>query len=281
MAEHPWRHRGFGWRAGQLRMMAREGRYANPLTVAGELARERLERVEERRLLALARGSDELCWEADDEPEPLVTVRYTTYNRGPAIERALASALRQTYERLEVLVVGDHCDEATARAVQAVRDPRVRFVNLPVRGTYPEYPLYRWMIAGATPMNVALEIASGKWIAPSDDDDELTDDHVEVLLRHARERRHEFVWSQAESENKEMELHVVGSSPLTFGQIIHGTVLYSTKLRFLRYSPTSWKLVEGTDWNLWRRMQRAGVRMGFLPRVTYRKFQGVGQAGRP
>jgi glycosyltransferase involved in cell wall biosynthesis len=251
--------------------MRRDGRI--PRLYTAERLRERMEGLEERRLLQLERGSNDLCWEEDDEPEPLVTVRIATYNRGQLVaDRAIASALRQSYERLEILVVGDHCDEATERAVRGVKDRRMRFVNLPVRGSYPADAMHRWMVAGAAPMNAGLMLAEGKWIAPCDDDDELTDDHVEVLLAHARRSRLELVWSQAEAEKSPGVWRVLGSEPLAYGKISHGTVLYSGHLRHFRHSMTSWKLDEPADWNLWRRMARAGVRMGFLPRVTYRHY---------
>ena len=54
-----------------------------------------------------ARASDEYEL-AYQEPEPLVTVRVATYNLADTlVERALASVRAQTYERFEVIVVGD------------------------------------------------------------------------------------------------------------------------------------------------------------------------------
>src|SRR3954452_19677248 len=168
---------------------------------ASEWARERLARLEERRLLDVVRAGRDVCWVDEHEAQPLVTVRIATYNRGPLVaERAIASALAQTYEHIEVLVVGDSCDEATERAVRSVRDARLRFVNLPARGLYPAHRRHRWMVAGTVPMNAAVTLARGAWIAPCDDDDELTDDHVEVLLAAARGRRLEFVYSKADWE---------------------------------------------------------------------------------
>lgn len=235
-----------------------------------EWLRERLELREDRRLLMVVRGEDDVCWAAADEPEPLVSVCIATYNRGPmVVERAISSALAQTYERVEVLVVGDCCDEATAVAVRAVADPRLRFVNLPARGIYPEHPVHRWYVAGSVPMNAAHTIARGTWIAPCDDDDELTADHVEVLLNQARNRRLEMVFSQARVERAPDRWEIVGSAPLRRGAVTQGSVLYSAALRFMRYSTTSWKLHEPADWNLWRRMHRIGVRTGFVDRVTY------------
>jgi predicted SAM-dependent methyltransferase len=247
-----------------------------------ERMRERGEAAEERRLLALARGDRDVCWlEADHDDEPLVTVRIATYDRGQMIvDRAIASALAQTYERLEILVVGDACDAATERAVRSVRDPRVRFVNLPRRGTYPDDRMHRWMVAGSLPMNTALVLAQGAWLAPCDDDDELTADHVEVLLGEAKRRRLEMVWSKARCEVQPGQWDVLGSEPLEHGRVSHGSVMYSLGLRFFQHSNTAWKLEEPGDWNLWRRMRDAGVRMGFVDHVSYVHYlEGYKRAG--
>ena len=226
--------------------------------------------LEERRLLRQVRAGRDVCWPDGADRHPLVTVRIATYDRGPVVaERALASAVAQTYENLEILVVGDRCDAATEEAVRSVVDPRIRFLNLPTRGIYPESPTPRRKVAGAHPMNAARYLASGQWIAPCDDDDAMTPDHVEVLLAHAIAGRHEMVFSQAEFEERPGRWRTVGSLPLRQGEISHGSVLLSSGLRFMAHSETCWKIREPSDWNLWKRMRRIGVRIGFLPRVTY------------
>lgn len=236
-----------------------------------ESTRTRIAAADERRFLSQVRGDHETCWEATDEAEPLVTVRISTFNRGAVVaERAIASAIRQSYERLEILVIGDHCDESTERAVKMVKDPRLRFINLAQHGPYPIEPVHHWMAAGYAPANAALAIAQGKWITPCDDDDEITDDHVEVLLGEARRRRLEFVWSKADVETDTGGWEQVGEPDLELGGITHGSVLYAGPLRFFRYNENSWKLAEPGDWNMWRRMRTAGVKMGFVDHVTYR-----------
>ncbi len=250
-------------------------RRAAVTSLDGQLERiaERIAAREHRRQLAVARAGRDVCW-VTDEAEPLVTVRIATYNRADLLmERALPAALAQTYERLEILVVGDATDEATEKAMAGVRDPRVRFVNLPYRGSYPGDPAKRWLVAGSHPMNAALELARGSWIAPCDDDDEMTEDHVEVLLQEAIRRRLEMVYSQAELQLDDGTWQVVGVAPLRAGGISHGTALYTMGLRFLRYSSTCWKLPEPFDWNLWRRMEEIGVVIGFLEQVTFRHFE--------
>jgi hypothetical protein len=240
---------------------------------AGEWLREAAQSREERRQTREARAGRDSCGDYSDDP--LVTIRIATYNRGRLIaERAIAAALAQTHRHVEVLVVGDCADEATAAAVEeaAASDERVRWCNLPTRGAYPDEPRHRWMVAGAHPMNVALSLARGSWIAPCDDDDLFTPDHVERLLDHARRTRSELVWSRAAMRQPSGEWHVTGGPPLQNGHISHGSVLYSADLRFFSHSLTSWRLAEPSDWNLWRRMRRAGVRMSFLDELTYYHF---------
>ncbi|HEU0104993.1 MAG TPA: glycosyltransferase [Vicinamibacteria bacterium] len=204
---------------------------------------------------------------------PLVTVRIATYSRGRLIaERAIASALAQTHPRLEVLVVGDCCDEATAAAVRSVKDDRVRFENLPERGRYPPEPYRRWMVAGCAPMNRALELARGDWIAPLDDDDEFTPDHVEVLLDACRTRRLEFAYGIADTEVSPDEWKPIGAWPLRIGGIVHSAAMYWSALRIFDHAMDSWRLHEPADWNMWRRMRAAGVAMGFVDRVVCRHY---------
>jgi glycosyltransferase involved in cell wall biosynthesis len=237
-----------------------------------ERVREWLELREERRLLNQVRAGHDVCWWETPEVEPLVTVRIATFRRRDLLlERALPSVLGQTYERLEVLVIGDATDDGTQDAVRGLRDGRVRFINLPRRGLYPTSQAARWFVSGSHPMNVGNALARGAWIAPLDDDDAFTSDHVAALLAHAQSKRAEFVYSKAIRELGG-EWAEVGSEPLQAGEITNGSVLHASVLEFFRYSSTCWRMNEPHDWNLWRRMSEAGVRISFLDEVTLRYF---------
>lgn len=239
-----------------------------PFLSAADRIAEELQIVDERRLLQQVRAGREICW--DDEPEPLVTVRIATYGTGDlVVRRAIASALAQTYERLEILVVGDNCDADTVEAVNAVRDPRVRFVNLPTRGLYPDIAHLRRKVAGAHPMTMGNILANGAWIAPCDDDDSITPDHVEVLLAALRRGPYEMVYSKAQDEGAPDDWGIVGTGEFEKGKISHGSVMFSSGLSFMPYSMTCWKRREPSDWNLWNRMERIGVRIGYEDAVTY------------
>ena len=79
----------------------------------------------------------------------------------------------------------------------------------------------------------------------------------------------EFVWSKCRFEQAPGVWGVFGEAPLRCSRIAHGSVLYSSDLRFLRYSPSAYRLEEPGDWNMWKRMHAAGVRMGFVDAITY------------
>ena len=235
-----------------------------------DLGRRRIETRQDRAELLTIRDGADVAWRTDSG-QPLVTVRIATYRAAQTLHRSIDSALAQTYPQVEVLVVGDACDTATATVAEGYGDA-VRFLNLPRRGQYPADPDRRWMVAGAAPMNAALDLARGAWIAPCDDDDVLTATHVERLLDRALVGRFEMVWSRAGMQQPDRSWRVTQGPPMRHGQISHGSVLYCTDLRFLRYNRRSYLGGAPGDWDLWRRMRDAGVRIGFLDDLTYYHF---------
>jgi hypothetical protein len=242
---------------------------------AAELLREYLGVRNDRNMLARVRAGRDVCWVEDDgDEEPLVTVAIPTYRRADLVRRAIASACSQSYERLEILVVGDHCDEATEHSVRSVQDPRLRFINLGHRGLYPEEPKQRWSVQSTKPVNVAIDLARGAWIVGCDDDDELLPNHVADLLSFAKASRLEMAYGQAEAIKRsplgEEMRYTIGSEPMRFGAISRGAVLYSMGLRFMHAEPECWRLGDVHDWNLWKRMRLVGVRIGFTPTVVFR-----------
>src|SRR5437870_3888913 len=127
--------------------------------------------------------------------QPLVSVCVATYNRAQLlVERCISSVLEQTYGNLELIVVGDHCTDDTADRVSRIDDPRLRFINLPERGTYPADPMLRWMVAGTPPLNHALSLARGHFVTHLDDDDAYARDRLEKLVAFAGAHQCDFVW---------------------------------------------------------------------------------------
>ena len=261
---------GLPWPEKRAALAWRVGRWSGkkPLRLPGRLNRYRLTylgRLWRARRAARAVHSDS---------EPLISVLIPTYDRAQLlVERSVASVLRQTYQRFEVVIVGDACTDATEARLLDVGDPRIRFHNLPVRGRYPDDPYLRWLVAGSVPANHALAMARGTWIAWLDDDDEFSADHLEVLLARCLRSRSEFAYGVMMMEMKPGDWQPVGSYPPECGQICNASVLYGAHLRFFRYDVDAWRVGEPNDWNLWKRMWGAGVRMEFVDRVVGKHFQ--------
>jgi hypothetical protein len=236
--------------------------------IHGFFVKNRIDCKANKKLLADERKKHKLHQNA--RVEPLISVIIPTYNRALILtERTIPSVLRQSYQNFELLIIGDHCTDNTEELIKKkFFDKRIRFINLPKRGKYPKSPCLRWFVAGGIPRNVGLKIAKGEWIAPLDDDDEYSDDHLRILLDYALETENELVYGTALMEKNPGKWERIGSFPIENGSVCHLSVLYSSSLRFLKYDNESWKYLEPNDANLWRRMQEAGVKIGFIDKIV-------------
>lgn len=211
--------------------------------------------------------------------EPLVTVRIGAYRGGEVLfDRALASVRRQTHANWEAIVVCDGRDEETAARVAALGEPRIRCLQRPRNGPYPEHAPDRWKVAGVHPFNQAVAYARGAWIAPLDQDDEWTDDHLQVLLAAAAGSGAEVVYGVG-------RVHVAGAGETYFGawppalaDFGFQTAIYHGGLAALLYDVNSHLVGEPADWNLARRMLEGGVAFEFVDRVVTNYFVEAGDA---
>ena len=60
---------------------------------------------------------------------PRVTVAISTWNRADLVGRAIASALAQTFDNIEILVVDDGSTDGTPEAIARFDDRRLRTVR--------------------------------------------------------------------------------------------------------------------------------------------------------
>jgi glycosyltransferase involved in cell wall biosynthesis len=200
------------------------------------------------------------------EDEPLVSVVIPTYDNYPMLrDRALPSVLAQTYERLELIVVGDAAPEETRRVVEATSDPRVSFHNMPMRGPYPDEPALRWLVAGNPAYNEAVRRAKGRWIAPLDDDDAFSPDHVERLLRHARDQRAELAYGVMREHRPDGEIVRRGRFPPRYAQFgLQASIYHAGLAEIFECELSDAVFRVPSDWSMCRRMMRAGVRIAMV-----------------
>lgn len=102
--------------------------------------------------------------------DPQVTVLIDTYNSGHLIDRAIESALAQTYpaSRIEILIVDDGSTDCTAEVVQRYAD-RVRYIAKQNGGQ-------------ASALNTGFRQAQGEIICLLDGDDVFYPDKVRLVV---------------------------------------------------------------------------------------------------
>jgi glycosyltransferase involved in cell wall biosynthesis len=105
---------------------------------------------------------------------PEVSVVIPTRDRPDLVTRAVRSALAQTVEEIEVIVVIDGPDAPTRSALAAIGDARVRVVELPHSSGAPNA------------RNVGAYEARARWTALLDDDDEWLPTKLAVQLELAQ-----------------------------------------------------------------------------------------------
>ena len=101
---------------------------------------------------------------------PLVSIIIPTYNREKLLERAVKSALNQSYTNIEIWIVDDGSTEGTEAMIAAIRDKRINYVRMATNG------------GPSAARNVGIGRANGKYIAFLDSDDVWRTNKLEKQL---------------------------------------------------------------------------------------------------
>ncbi len=98
------------------------------------------------------------------------SVVLATYNRGDHIKPTIESALRQTVQDFELIVVGDGCNDGTRDAVLSFPTPKISWSHLEGNSG-----------SQSAPNNEGIRTAQRPWIAYLGHDDIWAPDHLERL----------------------------------------------------------------------------------------------------
>lgn len=93
----------------------------------------------------------------------MISVVIPLYNKEKSIEQSLKSVLSQSYDDFEVVVVDDGSTDDSVAVVEAINDPRIRFVKQENGGP-------------SKARNTGVKNAKGEWVLFLDADDELLPD---------------------------------------------------------------------------------------------------------
>ena len=114
------------------------------------------------------------------KPSPLVSVVIPTRHRPDLVVRAVKSALTQSLQAIEVIVVIDGPDEETSAALEEIQDSRLCIKILPDN------------LGPAEARNAGVREAKCRWVAFLDHDDEWLPNKLEIQLQLARTSTHKY-----------------------------------------------------------------------------------------
>jgi glycosyltransferase involved in cell wall biosynthesis len=103
-------------------------------------------------------------------PKPLISVIIPTYNRSHLIMGAIESAIAQSYQNLEIIIVDDASTDKTEELIATVKDSRLRYIR------------HQTNLGGANARNTGIDAAQGEYIAFLDSDDVWLPHKIELQL---------------------------------------------------------------------------------------------------
>lgn len=115
-----------------------------------------------------------------------VTLSMPIYNVAPYVERALLSALNQTFESIEFLLVDDR---GTDNSMEIVR----RIIENHPRGKDVRIIEHPHNIGLGAARNTAIDNAQGEYLFFMDSDDEITQDCIQVLYDRMMEEKVDMI----------------------------------------------------------------------------------------
>lgn len=201
--------------------------------------------------------------------EPLVSVVIPTHFRPALVKRAVQSALGQTINQIEVIVVIDGPDEATHIALAEINDLRLKIIELPTNQ------------GCCAARNTGVAAAQAKWVAYLDDDDEWMPQKLHLQLeaiRHssyalpiascyliARTPTGEHIWPRRiPTQSEPLSEYLFVRNTLFQGEGLIQTSTILTAKELLQKVPHRLKKHDDWDWLL-RATTLEGVGIEFVP----------------
>jgi glycosyltransferase involved in cell wall biosynthesis len=196
-------------------------------------------------------------------PSPRVTVIIPTYNWSTVLPYAIASVLGQTMRDYELLVIGDGCTDDSEQVVTAIKDPRVRWINLAANTGHQ-----------AGPNNRGLLEAKGEFIAYLGHDDLWLSHHLECATEALDKTGGDVAYSLLVRIQPGQE---TGTPVLPMPQYgMGGPPSCTVYRRSVNDKIGGWndyrELDVAPETDLFRRAQAAGFQAVFVPRLTAIKF---------
>ena len=178
---------------------------------------------------------------AQDKPIT-VSVIIPSYNTAQYITKAIKSALNQTLQEIEVIVVDDASQDNTVEIVRQINDVRLKLL------------INQKNLGAGGARNQALKAAKGKWVAVLDSDDWYSSNRLERLVTVATEKNADMVAD---------DLYLIEDGK---------TTPWSTLISKNQESINSIKKIEAAEFVQSSIPDRPGFKLGFSKPIFRRDF---------
>lgn len=197
---------------------------------------------------------------------PTISVILPVYNGTLYVKEAIDSILSQSFTDFELIIINDGSKDASGSVIQAINDPRIRFLQQENRGL-------------AVTLNIALGMAQGEFIARQDQDDISLPDRfakqLDFLNRHADI---DIVGSYIEmmrdtGETLRLHREPVSVAAIKFHSLFgtpfaHPAVMM--RAEFLKKNEIRYSEIPAQDYELWVRMLNCGAKGANIPEALVR-----------
>lgn len=190
-----------------------------------------------------------------------ISVVITTYNRPDYLKLSLQSALDQSYNAYEIIVIDDNSTADYTDVLACFEDYSIQYMRRDVSG-------------GANfARNEGVAIAKGEIVAFLDDDDVWLQDYLE---QHVEEYKNgaDAVVSGFKHLNSEDEIRVnsddyVTSNSLRQGNLYCGMSGFSCRKHLLLDNKFDVSLNNGQDWDMYVRLYQLGINFHNISRAIF------------
>lgn len=162
------------------------------------------------------------------------------FNKEKTLERALRSALSQTYPDIEVIAVDDGSSDSSRAVIESFDEPHL-------------IPVFKKNGGVSSARNAGLQAASGEYIAFLDADDWMEPDAIEKQVRLLEENGSDLVVTSFISESEKgsepwlPDVHIVNKTPEESWETVYRNVLLNQPWNKLYRKE---KIVQGFDESL-------------------------------
>ncbi len=210
---------------------------------------------------------------------PSVSVIIPTFNRASVVGRAARSVLTQSYQDLELIIVDDNSTDDTASVIEALADPRVRYLRRTETG------------GASAARNTGIAEARGNLVAFVDSDDEwlpmkmelqvdrLLEGDPRAAVVYCRLQRHDDLTDMPIPEGRRRQRPYEGD---IYWRLLAGwhpatpSLVAVRRAALLDVGSFDTQFRTGEDYDLWLRLGRAGYRFAFVDEILVVKHERAG-----